>query len=331
MQAIQSDVTMPDAEYFVPWIVQALERAGTSGADPTLASLATPAVVEAVNRLGAWDFTTPTGIPEGYDAAGMNGLPRVPTPGEMSASVAATIYSVWRGQFVRQVIDETLAGLPTPADQRLPTPPDQQAMTALRNLLDRFAVMHGIGASGVNFFPFPGVASAEDRRDIAILNAMSSALARLSGAPFAIAYANSTDQGTYRWGMLHRVVLGHPLSGPFSIPPAGGAFPSPLASLAGLPTDGGFGVVDASEHSVRAQSYNEFMFRSGPATRFVVGAEPRGMRAAAAWPGGTCGVLGSPFYFNLLPLWLTNDSIRLPFEVSDLQRRLFSVSKFVPR
>jgi penicillin G amidase len=323
MQAIQSDVAMPDAEYFVPWIVQALERARTSGADPTLASLATPAVVEAVNRLGAWDFTAPTGIPEGYDAAGMNGLPRVPTQGEVSASVAATIYSVWRGQFVRQVIDAPFAGLPTP--------PDQRAMTALRNLLDKFVVTEGVGSSGVNFFPVPGVASAEDRRDIAILKGMDAALARLSGSAFAPAYANSTDQGTYRWGMLHRVVLGHPLSGPFSIPPAGGAFPSPLTGLAGIPTDGGFGAVDASEHAVRAESCNGFMFRTGPATRFVVGAERRGMRAAAAWPGGTSGVLGSPLYVNLLPLWLTNDSIRLPFETSDLQRGLFSVSKFVPR
>ena len=32
-----------------------------------------PRVVEAVGRLAAWDFTTPTGIPEGYDASDVDG------------------------------------------------------------------------------------------------------------------------------------------------------------------------------------------------------------------------------------------------------------------
>ena len=36
-------------------------------------------VVEAVGRLAAWDFTTPTGIPEGYDAADVDGVLGGPT------------------------------------------------------------------------------------------------------------------------------------------------------------------------------------------------------------------------------------------------------------
>ena len=322
MQAIQADVVPLDAQVFVPLITQALGRARTSGADPALAALAAPRVVEAVQRLAAWDLTTPTGIPEGYDAADVNGVPDAPTTEEIPESVAATIYSVWRGQMIRRAIDAPLGPLPTP--------PDQQAMTALRNLLDHFATNHGIGLSGVNFFNVPGVAGAEDRRDYVILESVGKALDRLAGPSFAQAFASSTDQMDYRWGKLHRIVFSHPLGGPFSIPPAGGAFPPPLPPFPGIPTDGGFGTVDASNHDVRAQDEDHFMFGSGPVNRFVAEAGEHRVRAESVWPGGTSGVLGSPFYANLLPLWLTNDTIPLLFRTSDLEHQLYSVEKFVP-
>jgi acyl-homoserine lactone acylase PvdQ len=132
-------------------------------------------------------------------------------------------------------------------------------------------------------------------------------------------------------GKLHRITFAHPLGSPFSIPPAGGAFPPPLAGLPGIPTDGGFGAVDASNHDPRAQSYNEFMFTNGPVNRFAAEAGPPGVRAESVWPGGTSGVLWSPFYFNLLPRWLTNDTIPLLYRTSDLQKELGPVSKFVPK
>jgi penicillin amidase len=280
-------------------------------------------VIEAVGRLQAWDFTTPTGIPEGYDAADVDGVPGDPAPEEASASVAATIYSVWRGQFIRQVIDAPIAGMPTP--------PGQQAVTALRNVLERFPVAQGIGASGVNFFPLPATSAPADRRDIVILGALAAGLDRLAGAPFAPVFLNSADQTDYRWGMLHRITFAHPLGSPFSIPPAGGAFPPPLGAIPGIPTDGGFGAVDASNHDARAQTWTQFTFTNGPVNRFVAKAGEPGVRAESAWPGGTSGVLGSPFYANLLPLWLTNDTIPLLFKTSDLQHDLYSVSKYVPK
>jgi penicillin amidase len=322
MQAFQSNTALLDAEVFVPSIAQALERAQAPGADPVLAALATPQVVEAVKRLAAWDFTTPTGIPEGYDAVDVDGVPGSPTTEEMQASVAATLYSVWRGQMIRRTLDAPLGPLPKPAGQ--------QAVSALRNLLDHFAITRGVGASGVDFFVVPGVAGAEDRRDIVILQSVGNALALLAGAPFAAAFNSSTDQADYRWGKLHRIVFPHPLGGPFSIPPAGGAFPPPLWPLPGIPTDGGFGAVDASNHDARADSVNGFMFGSGPVNRFVAEAGEHRVRAESVWPGGTSGALGSPFYANLLPLWLTNDTIPLLFRTRDLQHELYSVEKFVP-
>ena len=150
MQAIQADVVLPDAQYFVPLIVQALARAKTSS-DSLLKPLGTQAgIQEAVARLAAWKLTAPTGIPQGYDAIDVNGVLGTPKNQEISESVAATIYSVWRGQFIRNTIDATLNGVPLPPGVTLPTPAGQLAMTALKGLLER--PQPGIGASGINFF-----------------------------------------------------------------------------------------------------------------------------------------------------------------------------------
>ena len=75
MQSAQADVKLNDAEVLVPAIVTALHLAQTPGASSALAALgADPKVQEAVARLRAWDFSTPTGIPEGYDEADVAGV-----------------------------------------------------------------------------------------------------------------------------------------------------------------------------------------------------------------------------------------------------------------
>ena len=325
MQAIQADVVLPDAQYFVPLIKQAFARAAAPSANPLLASLASPvAVREAGARLGAWSLKTPTGIPEGYDASDAKGALGVPTAQEIADSIAATLYSVWRGQFVANTIDVTLDGVPLPPGVSLPKPGDQLTMTALKGLLER--PQPGVGASGINFFNVTGVASAADRRDILILKSLSDGLARLAGPDLAAAFAGSTNQNDYRWGRLHRIVFQHPLGGAFNVPttqPLGDALP-------GFPTDGGFGTVDVANHDLRANSANAFMFNHGPVNRFVAEAGKPGVRAESVWPGGTSGVPGSPFYVNLLPLYLTNDTVPLLIRNDDLQKAVLSVSHFVP-
>jgi penicillin amidase len=107
--------------------------------------------------------------------------------------------------------------------------------------------------------------------------------------------------------------------------------PHPLGdALPGFPTDGGFGAVDASNHDARAQGVNAFMFGSGPVNRFVAEAAAAGVRAQSVWPGGTSGIPGASFQLNLLPRYLSNDTIPLLWGVDELQPALFSVSRFVP-
>jgi penicillin amidase len=303
MQRIQADTALVDAQYFVPHLVKALAR-GALDSDPTLRGLArNPAVAEAVGRLALWNRRTPTGIAEGYDAGDVDGQRQPPTRLEQANSAAATIYAVWRGQLIQGGVDARLA------PYGVAGPDGERSLTALKHLLDTFGQTHGVGASGIDFFAVDGVADAADRRDVTLLRAVQAALAKLSGPDFQAAFGGSTDQDDYRWGRLHRVTLDHPLGGPFNIPPAFGAFPPPLADLPGIPTDGGFETVDAATHNARADATGEFGFGGGPANRYV--SELRGpgdVHASSSLPGGTSGVPGSPFYVNLLPEWLTNDT-----------------------
>jgi penicillin amidase len=303
MQRIQADTALVDAQYFVPHLVKALAR-GALDSDPTLRDLArNRAVAEAVGRLALWNRRTPTGIAEGYDASDVNGQRLPPTRPEQANSAAATIYAVWRSQLIQGAIDARLA------PYGVAGPDGERSLTALKHLLDTFGQTHGVGASGIDFFAVDGVADAADRRDVTLLRAVQAALAKLSGPDFQAAFGGSTDQDDYRWGRLHRVTLDHPMGGPFNIPPAFGAFPPPLADLPGIPTDGGFETVDAATHNARADAAGEFGFGGGPANRYV--SELRGpgdVHASSSLPGGTSGVPGSPFYVNLLPEWLTNDT-----------------------
>ncbi|MEM7677083.1 MAG: penicillin acylase family protein, partial [Myxococcota bacterium] len=310
MQAIQADVRLIDAEFFIPYIRRAFRRARAGGAPAELTALVEQSRIrQAVRRLKRWDLSAPTGIAEGFDDSDVSGYLFEPSRREIRNSVAATIYSVWRGQFVRRVIDDTLdelaaaAGLPS-----LPSPSSSLAIAAVRNLLENFDARGGVGVSGVDFFAVPAVPNAQDRLAIVILQSLADALDRLAGEPFAPAFGGSTRQRDYRWGRLHRVVLSNPLGDPFNLPSTLAGFPPPLDDLPGYPVDGGFNTVDASTHSARAQSFDDFMFVSGPVVRYVGELGRFGVRSESSLPGGPSGVVGSPLYGNLLTRWLTNES-----------------------
>ncbi|HEX6202745.1 MAG TPA: penicillin acylase family protein, partial [Thermoanaerobaculia bacterium] len=320
MEALQADVVLPDSQFFVPQIVLAWDRAGAAYA-PTLVSK--DRLQEAIGRIGFWDRTAPTGIPEGWDAADVDGQRLPPSQDEINASIGATLFSTWRGQMIQRTIDATLAPL------GLPAPGSDRSVIALRHLLER----GGASVSGVDFFAGAPGATLEQRVDNTILGALEATLAALAGPDFAPAFGGSTNQDDYRWGLLHRIVFDHPLGPPFSIPPAGGAFPPELPpDLPGIPVDGGFGAVDASGHSARADAANEFRVGSGPVRRYVgsAGPGPDSIDAVTALPGGESGVVTSPFYANLLPLWLTNDGYPVVQRFGEIRRDRLEQTIFVP-
>jgi penicillin amidase len=335
MQEIQADVVMLDAQVFTPFIFEAFDNATdkTTAVHPRLLSLCQhPGVREALDRLRAWDFSTPTGVVEGYDADDLDGQRFEPSLQEIENSIAATIYSVWRSRFIANTVDRTLLNVGEHVGIEMPRPDSPRTMTALRNLLTNFESTQGIGESGLDFFIVPEVKDAWTRRDLIILRSLAEALDRLAGPAFADAFGRSSNQADYRWGRLHRIVFEHPLGAPFSIPPAGGAFPPSFDDLPGLATDGGFSVVDASSHSVRAESSNEFIFDIGPIRRYVgqISRDRHSRQAETILPGGASGILGSPYYANLLPLWLTNNTYPIKQGLFELFGDIDEVDFFRP-
>lgn len=299
MAGIQASNMLRDAQVMTPWILQAWIDASAYDAPPQLAALANDREInEAVARLSVWNYTTPTGIREGYDPA--DDPDNLPAPSDANAqdSIAATLYSVWRGQFIAATVDAGLAAVN--AGPVTPIP-----MTAVRNLLDQWPSQRGKGASGINFFSVQGVTDPETARDIIILKSMRSALDLLAGDEFAPAFNRSTVQDDYRWGKLHRIVFSHPLGGPFNIPPAGG-FMTLGPTLPGISRPGGFESVDAATHDPRAKTLDGFMFSHGPSRRLVGELLPGGTHAREIIPGGESGVLGHPHYSSMLGRWLVN-------------------------
>jgi len=301
MKATQADIVLIDAEVFTPYILAAWDHANASGADPALAAFAAnQALSGVIGYLKKWDYSTPTGLAAGWDAGKPSGT--APTQAQIDASVAAAFYSAWRGRFAANVIDKTIA----PYNLTPPGNDQNSTLPALRHMLDNFATLQGVGASGLNFFAVPGVAAAADRRDVVILQSLVDAISLLSGSTFTAAFGGSTNLADYRWGKLHRITFAHPLGGPFSVPPAFGQFPAPVAGLNGIPRSGGVGTPDVGNHPIRANTLDGFMFSSGPSRRYVADVGSASIHAETSLPGGVSALPTSPHYIDILPLWLTN-------------------------
>ncbi|RFF28690.1 MULTISPECIES: penicillin acylase family protein [unclassified Wenzhouxiangella] len=326
MKALQANNQMFDAELLVPHILEAFENATGEDAWPGLAQFALdPGVQEAIGRLAEWDFSTPTGLAAGWDPGSPAGSGE-PSAEEVANSVAATIYSVWRGQVIGNTIDATLEALQL-GDHR---PGSSDALRAFHNLLANFDENGGFGASGVPFFNVEEAPDMASARDTILLASLAQSLELLASDEFAPAFANSTDQSDYRWGKLHRIVFSHPLgSDPFNVP-NGGGLSDVGEGLPGVARAGGYQTVDAASHSVRADGVNDFMFGSGPARRTVAEMTPGTPNVSEVLPGGRSGVLVSPFYTNQLRLWLVNDYLPLSFGESGGQSSAVDSTTFTP-
>jgi penicillin amidase len=324
MREFQLNDQQLDAELLVPHLLRAFENAEREGAPAELAALAAePRIAEAVGRLANWDFSTPTGIPEGFDDSDVKGerRPSVPEP-EARASVAATLYNLWRAKAIRLVIDARLTafGLGVGAGD---------ALKALHHLLGE-RPFDGVGASGVSFFPEPaGLASAADRRDVALLAALGAALDALASPQFAPAFAESNDQSSYRWGKLHRITFAHRFQPERSVPPAGG-YDDLAPGMPGLARDGGYEVVNASSFSARADTLNAFRFSGGPVRRYVGESKRHAVRGWNAVPGGRSADPADPSFTVQLGPWLTGETHRVDLRTALPKGEITSGDRFVP-
>jgi penicillin amidase len=326
MKTLQANTQLLDAELVLPHVSVAFDNAAASSW-PELKALAQDArIVEAVGRLRAWDYSSPTGLKAGFDAGDNPAAMADPSDVEVANSVAATIWALWRGQAVRNTIDATMSrvGLGNYL------PGSNESYIALKRLLERYDTQQGKGISGLNFFQVTGAPNANAARDYVLLKSLSDALNLAASESFAPAFARSTNQNDYRWGKLHRIVFKHALGGPFNIPGPGLYGLTNLGTgLDGVARQGGYEAVDASSHSSRANTLNGFMFGSGPARRFV-GEMSTPIVADQIYPGGQNAALGSPGYISQLPRWLVNAYKPLPIDQAAHHAAVVSTINFVP-
>lgn len=333
MQDIQDDVVLLDAPFFVPYIVQALKNARKKDAYYDLHSrIDDKNLIEAVNRLSKWNFTAPTGIDEGYDNKDKNGHLSKASKKEVRESIAATIYSVWRGRFIHNTIVQSLNRY------ELSTLLNSNSLTSLKMLLENFDTQQGFGLSGVNFFHVSGIDSASNRRDILLLKSVSDALNLLSGEAFANAFQYSNEQNDYRWGKLHRIVFNHPMGEPLTIPSQGADFAPPLDGLLGIPTDGGFGSIDPSSHKVYSNHEDDFMYSQGSANRYVSqqGIDTKEIQAKSIWPGEVNASQSNTSQPDeakntMLKQYLTNDRININYSVKDINKNRQKILYLKPK
>jgi len=312
MQNLQANTQALDAELLLPHLLAAYDNAVADGAWSKLADVAADVRVEAaIARLRAWDYSYPTGIQAGYDPGDNPLALPVPSQAEMDASVAASIWTLWRSFALRNTIDATLSHVGLTGY----LPGNSDSLTGLKFLLDAFPVLHGKGASGLQFFNpqylnATGAPSPEAARDFVLLYSLKSGLDQFISGAMAPAFGGSANLATYHWGVLHRITFAHPLGGPFSIPGQDGfTSPYPFANLSstlpGIPRSGGWQTVNVGDYNLRGDGANDFRFTNGSARRFV-GEMSAAIAATEIIPGGNSGVIGSPNYADQLPLWLTN-------------------------
>ncbi len=293
---LQGNVELLDPELILPTLLDIVAGASL----PPGSTMA-----QAVDVLSTWDYTTHTGIAEGWDAGDDPFLAEEPTHDEIRNSVAATVYAMWRSMLIQNTIDATLTAIGL--GNRLPG--STVAERAFSYHLMNYESNGGVGASGINFF--------SQGLEPTVIGSLQQALDLLASEEFEPAFGMSPDVMDYRWGKLHRIVFDHPLNvDPLNIP-NGGGFSDLSPHLPGLARQGGYQAVDASSHSSRADSLNGFMFGSGPNRRFVGEMTPDGPVAYEVVPGGQSGVFLSPNYGSQLPLWLTNSYHHLSLGEAD--------------
>jgi len=326
LKAMQANNQMMDAEVILPSLLEAFRNAQVPGAPAILAALAAdPRVQEAIGRLVEWDYSTPTGIERGYDPGDDPDNLQAPGEEEIANSVAATLYSAWRGQAVRKVVDGTLTRIGLGGS----LPDSENAFRAFANQILTFDAQ-SIGASGVDFFALDGLGDRRAARDAVLLESLQSALDLLAGDAFAAAFGNSTDQNDYRWGLLHRITIPHVLSPAFNVPSAGG-FQDLEPTLPGLARGGGLETVDSASHDARAADANSFKFSVTPGYRMVVELTRRGPRGEQISPGGAGGDPFGPRYTNQLGRWLTHQYAPMRRTPGEVFRDAESRQTFVPQ
>jgi penicillin amidase len=286
MMRWQGDTVSLAARRLLPFLFEAARE------HPEMVS---PRTAEALERLAAWDLTSPTGIDAFYRAV-------PPDEDEKQQSRAATIFHAWLNHLLASTFSDDYAryGVEMPGVDML-----TKAMLFLLEHPDQ-------ARTGEALFDDAATPDRTETPGETLLGSLESALGFLEG------YFKTADMNQWEWGKLHTTsfLLGYedvslpffPIQGPF-------------------PTSGANFTVNASDVGADPTSYTNTY---GPNTRLVVELEPGVMRAVNAQPGGQSERPESPHYADLTELWLDHRYHELYFLFDDVLAHREDYTLFTP-
>lgn len=333
MKRWQTSTESIEARLLLPHLLNAWDNAQAPDAPPELAGFAVDdGIIEATARLAAWDFTTPPGIPEGYDSSDVDGVRGEVSSEEAANSVAITIYQSFRTELLERTITDTLASRGLQHRSRL-----RRARAILRLLGQE--PFTGVGASGLDFFAEPASLEAEDRRDVILLTALQTALGILASSTYEDAFELSTNQDDYRWGKLKRFTVQDRLG--VTVIPTRAGFEHLSSKLSGMAVEGTWCSPNVTgrvggERAPEPQGVHAFEARVAQRARLLysIGDPEAGDDSlifhGVVAGGGNAADPESPYYAAQLAQWLTGDYYRIPMSEEDRAAAADKVEVFGP-
>lgn len=353
MQALQAHTTSRLGEQFLPVLLDAITAArDAAGGDPDkdtpdarladLYAADADAIDEVEARLLAWQsggFRTPSGVATFYDT---------PTDQDAEDAVATMIFNAWFSRFYAGVWDDE--GLPYiwrggSATGKLRT---------LTLMIDGRGEGNPGGLASFNeetgesiFFDVLGTDAVETSDEVAV-DALADALTFLRSDPTGDGEGGfgTDDMNAWLWGLRHRVhfdsVLGEflgddptfaPLFAQFSITTStlplddGIVAGDPRYGLDSFPRPGDPFAVDAANPGFSGTS---FTYGSGPVFRMAIALGPDGPEGHNVIPGGSSGLVDSPYFADQAALWLGNDTLPMLWGVDQVAASALGRETYLP-
>lgn len=275
MTKLQADTTSLEAKRFMPFILAARD------AEPALVT--SLGLEDALSRLAAWDFSTPSGVDAEYRKDGG------PSTDEISASIASSIFNCFRPRFTNAAFADEKTKYSTATNKV-----DFSDMAAALYLLENPKT----SKTGFTLFDDPATANVVETPNQVILKALSDAVDYLKTNYGA-------DPDGWRWGNLHKVEI-QDLFGQFGVP---------IRKFGPFPRGGGNSTVDVGGFG---NAIDDFRYYAGPQMRFVAEVGKDGIVGRSSLPGGQIDDPDSPHYQDLLPLWLRNETFPYYFKEDDV-------------
>jgi penicillin amidase len=285
MMNIQADTVSLAGVRLVPYILKAAQDHPDR--------ITSTQMADAIQRLSAWDYTTPTGV----DAAYRSGPPGST---EIGNSVACSIFHAWLNRFIQDSLADEFGSQPLPGSHG-EDGPQFEAKALFHALEDPSAsiLFDDVHTQGV-------VETADDIIFQSLVGALDM-LERLFG---------TADMEEWRWGVLHTATFAFGMSD-IVLPD----FISPV--LGPYPNDGANFTVDVGN---QAGIEDTFYQVHCPQMRFVTEVRPPEFTTRIIIPCGQSGVRGDKHFDDLMPLWLNNEYVELDFTpekvIADMETHL---------